>query len=286
MNITYTYIPKEDDKKLDSEFYLIDVILLILSVSKVKRFKSESDRLIFYSTKDFYGYLEPLNLFDEFVEIKDENVYIKNQDYKYCHRNNIYKIYVTTLQTEPFINLDHDFVIYSKKLFDKIKEENLVFSFKEFLTEPAYVPTYLPTLDKVIEEIGGHHDVLQNLDKDYSINVSIFGGKKSNLMVDAYKRIWDFYIENYVGLNKIPLMVMFLDQFLLKTQIYRTDVDPYYCWDDMVNGDCTHFTGSRYEINNRKRIVNELIEENPSAYEYILTEFGFFPDYMIKITDN
>ena len=93
MNITYTYVPKEDDKKLDSEFYLIDVILLILSVSKVKRFKSESDRLIFYSTKEFYGYIEPLNLFDEFVEIKDENVYIKNQDYKYCHRNNIYKIY-------------------------------------------------------------------------------------------------------------------------------------------------------------------------------------------------
>jgi hypothetical protein len=286
MNFIYTYVPKEDDKKLDSEFYLIDVILMILSVSKVKKFKSESDRLIFYSTKEFYSYIEPLNLFDEFVEIKDENVYIKNQDYKYCHRNNIYKIYVTTLQTEPFINLDHDFIIYSKELFDKIKEENLVFSFKEFLTEPDYVPTYLPTLDRVIEEVGGHHDVLQNLDKDYSINVSIFGGKKSNLMVDAYKKIWDFYIENYVGLNKISLMVMFLDQFLLKTQIYRTEVKPYYCWDDMVSGDCIHFTGFRYEINNRKRIVNELIEENLLAYKYILTEFGFFPDYMIKITDN
>ncbi len=281
MNYTYTYVPKNDDKKLNSEFYLIDVILLVLSVSKVKRFKAIEDKLIFYSTKEFYSYLEPLGLFDKFVELQDENTYIKDQEYKYCHRNNIYKIYVTTLQTEPFINLDHDFVIYSKELFDKIKETDLVFSFKEFLNEPAYIPTYLPTLDKVIKEVGSHHDVLQNLDKDYSINVSIFGGKQSKHMVEAYKKIWDFYIENYIGLNKISLMVMFLDQFLLKTQIYRTGVVPYYCWEDMVKGDCIHFTGSRYEEGNRKRIVKELIEENKTAYDYIVKEFGFYPVYMI-----
>lgn len=286
MNFTYTYVPKEDDKKLDSEFYLIDVILLILSVSKVKRFKSEDDKLIFYSTKEFYSYLEPLNLFDEFYEIKDENVYIKNQQHEYCHRNNIYKIYVTTLQTEPFINFDHDFVIYDKEFLHKIKTKDLVFTHQEFLHEPVYEPTYLPTLDRVINEIGYHHDILQNLDKDYSINVSVYGGTQSHIIKDAYQKIWDFYIENYKGLNKIPLMVMFLDQFLLKTQVYRTNVRPYYCWDDIENKKCIHFTGFRYEINNRKRIVNELIEENPSAYKHILTEFGFFPDYMIKITDN
>lgn len=281
MNFTYTYIPKSDDKKLDSEFYLIDVILLVLSVSKVKRFKSNEDKLIFYSTREFYGYLEPLNLFDEFVEIKDENIYIENQNHIYCHKNNIYKIYVTTLQTEPFINLDHDYVIYKKSYFDKIKEEKLVFAFKEFLNEPAYIPTYLPTLDKVIEEVGGHHEVLQNLDRDYSINVSIFGGKESKHMVDAYKKIWDFYIQNYIGLNKISLMVMFLDQFLLKTQIYRTGVVPYYSWEDMVVGDCIHFTGSRYETEVRKRIVRELIDENKIAYDYIVKEFGFHSTYMI-----
>ena len=58
------------------------------------------------------------------------------------------------------------------------------------------------------------------------------------------------------------------------------------CWEDIKQGKCHHFTGFRYDLDNRKRIVNELIGENLQAYKYILTEFGFFPDYMIKITDN
>lgn len=281
MNFTYVYVPKEDDKKLNSEFYLIDVILLVLSVSKIKRFKSEEDKIVFYSTKEFYGYLEPLGLFDDFYEIKDENVYIKNQQHEYCHKNNIYKIYVTTLQSEPFINFDHDFVVYNKEFLDKVKTMDLVLAHQEFLTEPVYQPTYLPTLDLVIDEIGGHHELLQNLDRDYSINVSIYGGKRSDIIKDSYKKIWDFYVENYVGLNKIPLMVMFLDQFLLKTQIYKTDVRPYYCWDDISEGKCVHFTGFRYHLDNRKRIVKELIEESKSAYDYIVKEFGFHSNYMV-----
>ena len=281
MNFTYVYIPKEDDKKLNSEFYLIDVILLVLSVSKIKRFKSTNDKIIFYSTKEFYGYLEPLNLFDEFYEIKDENVYIKNQEHEFCHKNNIYKIYVTTLQTEPFINFDHDFVIYDKEFLDKVKDVDLVLAHQEFLSEPVYQPTYLPTLEAVINEIGDHHEILQNLDKDYSINVSIYGGKMSHIIKDSYEKIWKFYMENYKGLNKIPLMVMFLDQFLLKTQIYRTEVKPYYCWDDIQQNKCVHFTGFRYHLENRKRIVNELILEDKSRYDYIVKEFGFYPSYMI-----
>lgn len=283
MIFTYTYIPKEDDKKLDSEFYLIDVILLMLSVSKVKRFKGEYDKIVFYSTKEFYSYFEPLNLFDEFVEIQDENRYIKNQNYEFCHRNNIYKIYVTTLQKDAFINLDHDFVIYDQESFDKFKRQDLVFAFQENLKEDCYKDVYLPTLDSVINEVGDTHSILQNVDKDYSINVSIFGGMKSNFIVDAYKKIWDFYIENYIGLNKIPLMVMFLDQFLLKTEIRKTMINPYYCWDEISQGKCHHFTGYRYEPENRKRIVNELIEENPKVYQYIVENFGFYDSYMRKI---
>jgi len=286
MNFTYVYVPKEDDKKLNSEFYLIDVILLVLSVSKIKRFKSTNDKIIFYSTNDFYGYLKPLNLFDEFYEIKDGNVYIKNQEHEFCHKNNIYKIYVTTLQTEPFINFDHDFVIYDKEFLDKIKTKDIVFAHQEFLHEPVYQPTYLPTLDSVINEVGSHHDVLQNLDKDYSINVSVYGGTQSDIIKNAYKKIWDFYVENYLGLNKIPLMVMFLDQFLLKTQVYKTEVRPYYCWEDIQSKKCIHFTGFRYHLENRKRIVNELIIENELAYNYIVKEFGFFPSYMIKIRES
>ena len=124
MVFTYVYIPKDDDKKLDSEFYLIDVILLVLSVSKIKRFKSNDDKIIFHSTKEFYGYLEPLNLFDEFKEIVDDDVYIKNQKYEYCHKNCIYKIKAAISNNESYINLDHDFVIYNKDYLDLLKNRN------------------------------------------------------------------------------------------------------------------------------------------------------------------
>jgi hypothetical protein len=286
MNFIYTYVPKDDDKKLDSEFYLIDVILLVLSVSKIKRFKESEDKIIFYSTKQFYNYIEPLNLFDEFNEVPNILKYIEKQEYDFCHKNCIYKIFVSIQQNEPFITLDHDFIVYKKDYLDKIKKKDLVFAFQEFLYEPAYDNTYLPTYNKVIDMLGNNQDILKNIKTDYSINVSVLGGKRLDIIKNSYINITNFYIQNIEKLNTIPLMTMFLEQFLFRSQIENFKVNPYYCWEDIKQGKCHHFTGFRYDLDNRKRIVNELIEENPQAYKYILTEFGFFPDYMIKITDS
>jgi len=285
MNFIYTYVPKEDDKKLNSEFYLIDVILLILSVSKIKRFKSEDDRIVFYSTPVFYSYFKDLNIFDEFIEVPNIDDYLKNQSYDLCHKNCLYKIFVAKIQNEPFITLDHDFIIYDKSYFDRIKKTDLVFAFQEFLTEPIYSKTYLPTYDDVVKLIGNDSEILVNVKKDYSINVSISGGNRLDIIKKSYTNICDFYIQNIEKLNTIPLMTMFLEQFLFRTQINNYNVTPYYCWEDLKQGKCHHFTGFRYEDGNRKRIVKELIEENPNAYDYITKEFGFFPSYMIKITD-
>jgi hypothetical protein len=285
MNFIYTYVPKDDDKKLDSEFYLIDVILLVLSASKTKRFKSIEDKIMFHSTKEFYSYLKPLNLFDEFKEIVDDDVYIKNQKYEYCHKNCIYKIKAAISNNEPYINLDHDFVIYDKEYLDLLKQQDLVFSHREYLSEPILRPTYIPTYEMILNRINDN-EMLINADTDFVINVSICGGRKFELIKESYIKIWDFYVKNYIILNESPFMTMFLEQFLLKTQIYKNNIDPYYCWDDYKSNKCVHFSGNRYKMEYRKRIVNELIMENVSAYKYILTEFGFFPDYMIKITDN
>jgi hypothetical protein len=282
MVFTYVYIPKDDDKKLDSEFYLIDVILLVLSVSKIKRFKSNDDKIIFHSTKEFYGYLEPLNLFDEFKEIVDDDVYIKNQKYEYCHKNCIYKIKAAISNNESYINLDHDFVIYNKDYLDLLKQQDLVFSHREYLSEPILRPTYIPTYEMILDRIKDH-EILVNADTDFVINVSICGGKKFEFIKDAYIKIWDFYVQNHVVLNEFEFMTMFLEQFLLKTQIYKNDIEPYYCWEDYETNKCIHFSGHRYKPEYRKRIVNELIEENPNAYQFILENFGFYSDYMIKI---
>jgi hypothetical protein len=286
MNFIYTYVPKDDDKKLNSEFYLIDVILLVLSVCKIKRFKSEEDKIIFYSTKEFYSYFKDLNLFDEFREVPKIDDYLRNQKYEFCHKNCLYKIFVAKEQIEPFITLDHDFIIYDREYVDKVKNMDLVFAFQEFLNEPVYSTTYLPTYNEVIKLVGNGDEVLKNIKTDHSINVSISGGKRLDIIKNSYTKICDFYVKNINELNKIPLITMFLEQFLFRTQIEEFNVKPYYCWDDINQGKCHHFTGFRYDLDNRKRIVKELIEENTFAYEYIITEFGFFPDYMIKITDN
>jgi hypothetical protein len=286
MNFIYTYVPKDDDKKLDSEFYLIDVILLVLSVSKVKRFKENGDKIIFYTTKEFYSYFDGINLFDEFAIVPNIEEYLQNQKYEFCHKNCLYKIFVAKEQTEPFITLDHDFIVYDKEFIDKIKEQELVFAFQEFLNEPVYSKTYVPTYNQVVSLLDDNHEVLQNVKTDYSINVSISGGKRLDIIKNSYIKICDFYVQNIEKLNTIPLITMFLEQYLFRSQINNSNVQPYYCWEDIRDGKCHHFTGFRYELENRKRIVKELIEENKLGYEYIVKEFGFFPDYMIKITDN
>lgn len=285
MNFIYTYVPKEDDKKLDSEFYLIDVILLVLSVSKIRKFKTGEDKVIFYSTIDFYSYFKDMNLFDEFREVPNIDDYLKNQEYELCHKNCLYKIFVAKIQDEPFITLDHDFIIYDKSYFDKIKENDLVFAFQEFLTEPVYSKTYLPTYNEVIKLLGDDNENFKDIKTDYSINVSISGGKRVDIIKNSYTKICEFYIQNISKLNTIPLMTMFLEQFLFRTQIGNYDIKPYYSWNDLNQGKCHHFTGFRYEDDSRKRIVIELIKENPIAYDYIIKNFGFFPSYMIKITD-
>jgi len=63
---------------------------------------------------------------------------------------------------------------------------------KSFYQNQFINQSYLPTLDLVINEIGGHHELLQNLDKDYSINVSIYGGKRSDIIKDSYQKIMGF----------------------------------------------------------------------------------------------
>ena len=280
MNFIYTYVPKEDDKKLDSEFYLIDVILLVFSASKVKEMMDEGDKLIFYSTREFSKYFSELGLFDEIREVPNIGDYLRNQVYEYCHKNCIYKIFIAIEQTEPFITIDHDFIIYNKEFFDKIKLEDLVFSFKEFTNEDAYINTYLPTHNRVVEKLGDGIDVLNEINKEYSINVSISGGKRLDIIKESYIKITDFYINNYKYLNTLPLMTMFLEQFLLSGQLTNYDVNPYYCWDDFENGSCVHLTGYRYEIENRKRISEELKNEFPDLYDFIKKEFGFYPTYM------
>lgn len=280
MNFIYTYVPKEDDKKLDSEFYLIDVILLVFSASKVKKMMSEGDKLIFYSTQEFSKYFSDLGLFDEIKEVPNISHYLRNQVYEYCHKHCIYKIFIAIEQTEPFITIDHDFIIYNKEFFDKIKLEDLVFSFKEFTNEDAYINTYLPTYNQVVEKLGDDADVLNEINKEYSINVSISGGKRLDIIKESYIKITDFYINNYEYLNTLPLMTMFLEQFLLSGQLTNYDVNPYYCWDDFENGSCVHLTGYRYEIDNRKRISEELKNEFPDLYDFIKKEFGFYPTYM------
>lgn len=283
MRFIYTYVPKEDDKKLDSEFYLIDIILFVLSVSKLKKFKSEEDKIVFYSTKEFYSHFEGMDLFDEFYEVPNISKYLEKQEYDFCHKNCIYKIFVAIEQNEPFITLDHDFIIYKKEFIDKIKEKELVFAFQEFLYEPEYVDTYLPTYDKVVEMLGNNHEVLKDIKTDHSINVSLSGGKRLDIIKNSYINITNFYIENIEKLNTIPLMTMFLEQFLFRSQIDKFDVKPYYCWDDIESGHCYHYTGFRYEPENRKKIVDELIIERPDYYTYIVNNFGFYNSYMRKI---
>ena len=281
MNFIYTYVPKDDDKKLDSEFYLIDVILLLLSASKLKKFISPNDKIIFYSTQEFASYFLTLGLFDEFKEVPKIENYLENQVYEFCHKNCIYKIFVAVEQTEPFITIDHDFIIYDKDFLDRIKTKDLIFSFQEFLNEPAYVNTYLPTYDKVIEGLGINHEVLENPNREFSINVSISGGNRLDIIQETYKKIIDFYINNIEFLNGLPLMTMFLEQFLLSTQLLNYDVKPYYCWDDFKNGKCHHYTGFRYEHENRIEICKQLKIEFPQIYDFVVREFGFYHSYMV-----
>ncbi len=281
MNFIYTYVPKNDDKKLNSEFYLIDVILLLLSICNLRKLISEDDKIIFYSNSEFSSYFQPLNLFHEIREVPNIEDYLKNQSYEYCHKNCIYKIFVASEQNEPFITIDHDFIIYSKDFLDKIKTKDLVFSFKEYTKEDAYVKTYLPTYNTVINELGNDIDILNQVNKEYSINVSISGGKRLDIIKDSYIKIIDFYIKNYDFLNTIPLMTMFLEQFLLSGQISKYGIEPHYCWEDLNNGNCVHYTGFRYDIENRKKIALELKTTEPNVYDFIKKEFGFYPAYMI-----
>jgi hypothetical protein len=274
MNFIYTYVPKNDDKKLDSEFYLIDVILLLLSVVKLKQITTPEDKIIFYSTEEFLGYFKDINLFDEYTEVPNIENYLSNQ---------AYKIFVAAKQNVPFIMIDHDFIIYDKDFLDEIKTKDLVFSFKEFTKESAYMNTYLPTYDSVVKELGGDIEVLKNVNKEYSINMSIYGGKRLDIIKESYIKISDFYIKNVKFLNQLPLMTMFLEQFLFSGQLTKYDVEPYYCWEDLYTGKCHHYTGFRYELANRKKIAEELKTEAPLVYDFVIKNFGFYPSYMSKI---
>jgi hypothetical protein len=233
-NIIYTYVPPLIDWEFNKDFYLIDLISMIYSVILFKK-KFKYKKLILYTSTELKVFFDNNNYFDEVIDIEYNKKYFESQITGICPKNTLFKLFVASKQTEPFIHIDIDFIINDENLFSIIKKP-IFFSFIENVmgdesakTSDGYYQIYFNTFKKTINILNEDEwKQMGNFNTSNAVNCSIFGSDDNSLCI-SFKRTWDFLINNNEKLMKIENINLALEQYyqfsyLLEEKSFYNDI--------------------------------------------------------------
>lgn len=270
-NILWTYVPPEIDWIHNKDFYLIDLYCLCLSVKLFKtRFKYKSIKL--YTNSEIIEFFKDTNYFDELIDISNCYDVIKEQNAGFSHKNIMFKVFVASQQTEPFIHIDHDFFINDSNIFNKV-DRDIIFSFIETasdlngnqLNNPyAFYIKVFSDMCRVIDDV-----MLDNFNPLRAYNSSIFGSN-GNQLITSFTKTKEFLIRNYKKLNKIKDLPIVLEQFVqINYLLEETNFNEYFTFGEFIKFG-----------NTTDNIVNQELYSNPSypnlkkdIYQKLLNHF-------------
>jgi hypothetical protein len=215
-NILYTYVQPNE---LISQC-VVQLYSLCLSVQLVKK-NLEHNKIKLYTTPEVIEFFSGVDYFDELIDITEYNQYIQNQNPGILHKNMLYKIFVPTVQTEPFIHIDIDFLINDPDPIRYGVNQKVFFGFKESVVLPnteQMVDQYYHYFQNLVQILNRlNQDELKQLgtfNPMNAFNCSIFGCDGFEL-IKSFTRARDFYVSNYEKLNEMEFNIpSFIEQYL------------------------------------------------------------------------
>lgn len=281
-NILYTYVQPNE---LPSNC-IIQLYSLCLSVQLVKK-NLEYNKIKLYTTPEVKDFFKDTNYFDEIHDITFCAEYIENQNPGILHKNMLYKIFVPTLQTEPFIHIDNDLFINDGDVINYGINQKVFFGFKEnvicpntkYMTNQYY--HYFNNFIEVVNSLEKNELIdLGNFNPMNAFNCSIFGCD-NNELIKSFTKVKDFFIKHYVKLNEIPNIPIFIEQYLQVSYLLE-DIDflEIYTFEDLLYWPkyipITDFNVDTYNELKEKFLSSKLTHISGSIwtpyYQVIITE--------------
>lgn len=236
MKYIYSYLPL---KKIDSVDVLFDVICIKLSSTILKK---NNKKVGIYSNNEFINLLKYYNVeLDFYIDIEEEIKHMFDHDFFA-----ISKIYAASIQTEPFILLDCDMILFDTFDFNEYETKNLFFHYPELITflSSNQLLSEKYHFDKDILKYQSSYDAFINWQKTYlnqfykiadispdisneinflpvvAYNCAIYGGTDWAALSAANKSIYDFIKSNYKLIKEeINYPMTVLEQQLVVVQL-------------------------------------------------------------------
>lgn len=204
MKYFYSYYPLRDIKGEDVFF---DLICIKLSSTILRNL---GKNVGIYSTPPFIQLLKKYQIeLDFYVDIED-----KIKDLTTDTLFAVSKVYSNSIQTEPFIQLDCDLILFDNFDFDKFEKTNILFHHIEGLDYTASYDVYMWWRELYFD---AYYDILKKYpeiaNEKYmtpliAYNCAIVGGNDWKSLSDGYTEIFNFirnnkeYVEN---INYYPM---------------------------------------------------------------------------------
>jgi hypothetical protein len=193
MKYFYSHYPL-DSLESGQTFFLIICIKLSSTIIR----KKAGRKIGIYTTSKFIELLKKYDVeLDFYIDIESEVKDISNKKlFASC------KIYSNLIQTEPFIQIDTDMILFENFDFEKYEKSPALFYFSEsvgFLSNYIQYYSFKELYIDFYYKISTHFPAITN--KEYmnpliAYNCAMVGGTDWKVLSDSYKSIFDFIINN------------------------------------------------------------------------------------------
>lgn len=226
LNIIYTFVPPKNGWIYNRDFYIVDLESLCLSAITFKsKFKYKKMKL--YTTKFFYDFFIKTEIFDVIIDIEKESNDLKKIDTSMLRTNTLYKLFVPSMEVEPFIHIDHDMFINDVSIFEKINTD-IFFSFPETIYVDnnlhSFYGFYIDVLNDVKRIVN--NEKINNLNQNIAYNCSIFGSTNESL-INSFTHTKEFFIKNFKNIVHIERIDCFLEQLLQISYLNSIDISTF-----------------------------------------------------------
>jgi hypothetical protein len=242
MKYIYSYYPLNSTcqfKSKNSNDVLFDLLCIKLSSTILRNLNKEVG---IYSDSSFINLLKDYNVeLDFYIDIGEELSQTANHNLFA-----ISKIYAASIQTEPFILLDCDMILFDSFDFNEYENKNLFFHYPELITflSSNQLLSEKYHINEDILKYQSSYDAFINWQKTYlnqfykisdicpsianetnflpavAYNCAIYGGTDWVSLSNANKKIYDFIKNNYELINeKLNYPMVTLEQQLIAAQL-------------------------------------------------------------------
>jgi hypothetical protein len=236
MKYIYSYLPL---KKIDSIDVLFDVICIKLSSTILKK---NNKKVGIYSNNEFINLLKYYNVdLDFYVDIEEEINHMFDHIFFALP-----KIYASSIQTEPFILLDIDMILFDSFNFDEYENKSIFFHYPESITFLTSNQVFSEKfrVDEDILKYQSSYDSYFNwkntyLDQYYMLcdistkitnekffsptvayNCAMYGGVDWLTLSEVNRNIYNFIKENHIRIKEeINYPMTVLEQQLVVAQL-------------------------------------------------------------------